>query len=118
MFRFVVVQSKEKFYKCPKFWIGYTISLSVVILFLQVQEFYDKRVAEGIFPDPNKPKTCPLTLQDSAIAGVSHSNDDKDAEQKEKLLEEDDEKYIERMRAQDEFKDDHRRGWGNRMNRS
>lgn len=88
------------------------------ILFIQVQEFYDKRVAEGIFPDPNKPKTVPMSLQDAATAGVSHNDDDKEAEQKEKLLEKDDEKYIEKMRAQDEFKDDHRRGWGNRMNRS
>lgn len=59
-----------------------------------------------------------MTLQDQAIAGVSQDIDDKEAEQKEKLVEEDDEDYIEKMRAQDEFKDDHRRGWGNRMNRS
>lgn len=59
-----------------------------------------------------------MSLQDATTAGVSHNYDDKEAEQKEKLLEKDDEKYIEKMRAQDEFKDDHRRGWGNRMNRS
>lgn len=86
--------------------------------FTQVQEFYDKRVAEGIFPDPNKKKTGPMSLQEAAISGVSQKADEKEAEQKEQLLEEDDEDYIQRMRAQDEFKDDHRRGWGNRMNRS
>lgn len=75
-------------------------------------------MADGIFPDPDKKKTGPTSLQEAAIAGVSYDNEDKEAEQKEKLQEEDDENYIEKMRAQDEFKDDHRRGWGNRMNRS
>lgn len=88
------------------------------ICFLQVQEFYEKRVADGIFPDPDKKKTGPMSLQDAAIAGVSTNDDEKELEQKEKLVEQDDEKYIEKMRAQDEFKDEHRRGWGNRMNRS
>ncbi|XP_018566440.1 immunoglobulin-binding protein 1 [Anoplophora glabripennis] len=84
---------------------------------MTVQEFYDKRVEEGIFPDPNKKKTGPLSLQEAALAGVS-LDDDKEEEAKENLVEEDDEEYIARMRAKDEYKDDHRRGWGNRMNRS
>lgn len=86
--------------------------------FLQVQEFYDKRVADGIFPDPCKKKSGTMSLQEISIAGVSDDSEDKEAQQKEKLQEEDDENYIENMRAQDEYKDDHRRGWGNRMNRS
>lgn len=92
-------------------------NISNTVFFIQVQEFYDKRVAEGIFPDPNKKKTGPTSLQEAALAGVS-LNDDKETEAKEKLVEEDDEENIARMRAKDEFKDDHRRGWGNRMNRS
>lgn len=59
-----------------------------------------------------------MSLQDAAVAGVSRNQNDTETEQREQLIEEDDEKYIEKMRAQDEFKDDHRRGWGNRMNRS
>ncbi|XP_023024918.2 immunoglobulin binding protein Tap42 [Leptinotarsa decemlineata] len=85
---------------------------------MTVNEFYDKRVAEGIFPDPNKKKTVPTSLQEAALAGMSLNQDEKEEELKDKLIEEDDEENIARMRAKDEFKDDHRRGWGNRMNRS
>ncbi|XP_030756306.1 immunoglobulin-binding protein 1 [Sitophilus oryzae] len=85
---------------------------------MTVQEFYDKRVADGIFPDPNKPKTGPLSLQEAALAGVEINNEDTEAESSEKKIEEDDEEEIQRIRAKDEYKDDHRRGWGNRMNRS
>jgi len=37
---------------------------------------------------------------------------------KEKKEEKDDPEYLERARAMDEYKDMHRRGWGNRANRS
>lgn len=59
-----------------------------------------------------------MTLQQAAAAGFELNNDERDQEQEENLVERDDDEYIERMRARDEFKDDHRRGWGNRMNRS
>ncbi|KAJ8978738.1 hypothetical protein NQ317_003271 [Molorchus minor] len=85
---------------------------------MTVDEFYQKRVEDGIFPDPNKKPTGSMTLQQAALAGVPLYDDDKDEEQAEKLVEEDDEENIARMRAKDEFKDEHRRGWGNRMNRS
>lgn len=86
---------------------------------MTVQEFYDKRVADGIFPDPEKQSNQPpMTLQQAAAAGFELNNDERDQEQEENLVERDDDEYIERMRARDEFKDDHRRGWGNRMNRS
>ncbi|KAF7281047.1 immunoglobulin binding protein Tap42 [Rhynchophorus ferrugineus] len=85
---------------------------------MTVQEFYDKRVAEGVFPDPNKPKTGPMSLQEAALAGMSLNKEDKEEEDLENKIEEDDEENIERMRAKDEYHDEHRRGWGNRMNRS
>ncbi|CAH1988309.1 unnamed protein product [Acanthoscelides obtectus] len=89
---------------------------------MTVQEFYDKRVADGVFPDPNKkPSTnqAQMSLQEAALAGVDmKQQDEQDAAEKEKKEEEDDDENIARMRAKDEFKDDHRRGWGNRMNRS
>ncbi|KAJ8952498.1 hypothetical protein NQ318_003294 [Aromia moschata] len=85
---------------------------------MTVDEFYQKRVADGVFPDPNKKPSGPMSLQQAALAGVSLDQDEKEEEEKEKLVEEDDEEYIARMRAKDEFKDEHRRGWGNRMNRS
>ncbi|XP_044739533.1 immunoglobulin-binding protein 1 [Chrysoperla carnea] len=84
---------------------------------MTVKEFYDKRVADGIFPDPNKPRSAPMSLQEMAIAGVTP---DEDAEQKEEeeKIEQDDEENLARLRAKDEFKDEFRRGYGNRMNRS
>ncbi|XP_060517408.1 immunoglobulin-binding protein 1 [Cylas formicarius] len=85
---------------------------------MTVQEFYDKRVAEGVFPDPNKPRTAPMSLQDAALSGASINDEDVIAEETENKEEQDNEEYIQKMRARDEFKDDHRRGWGNRMNRS
>lgn len=86
---------------------------------MTVQEFYDKRVADGVFPDPLKPKTGgPASLQEAALAGMSLDSDDSEAESKEKLEDDEDPEYMERLRQKDEFKDDHRRGWGNRMNRS
>ncbi|XP_065164697.1 immunoglobulin-binding protein 1 [Atheta coriaria] len=85
---------------------------------MTVAEFYDKRVRDGIFPDPNKPKTGPMSMQEAALAGISLNNEDKEAEEKENLEEADDEDFLASERARDEYKDDHRRGWGNRMNRS
>lgn len=85
---------------------------------MTVEEFYHKRVEDGIFPDPNKPKKGPMTLQEAAAAGLSVDQEEKEKEETEKLVEQDDDEQIARMRSKDEFKDEHRRGWGNRMNRS
>lgn len=85
---------------------------------MTVQEFYDKRVKDGIFPDPNKPQKTGMSLQEASIAGISLNDEEKENETQEKLIEEDNPEYLEKMRARDDFKDDHRRGWGNRMNRS
>lgn len=85
---------------------------------MTVKEFYDKRVAEGIFPDANAPKTAPMSLQETSLAGINLNQDEEEKEEKEKLEEIDDEEHIRNLRSQDEYKDEHRRGWGNRMNRS
>lgn len=84
---------------------------------MTVQEFYDKRVADGIFPDPHQ-KPAELSLQQASLAGVSLNNEDEEEEQDEKRIESEDPEFLENLRRRDEFKDDHRRGWGNRMNRS
>ncbi|XP_078039287.1 immunoglobulin binding protein Tap42 [Augochlora pura] len=80
---------------------------------LTVQEFYDQRVKDGDWPDPAKAGT--KSLQDMAN---SSSNDQQEEIKKEELLEDDDDETIRQMRAMDEYKDMHKRGWGNRMNRS
>lgn len=46
------------------------------------------------------------------------SEQDKEDEEKEDKIENDDPETLARARAMDEYKDDHRRGWGNRHNRS
>lgn len=48
----------------------------------------------------------------------SANNEDSEAVLKEEMEEKDDSEYLERTRAMDEYKDTHRRGWGNRANRS
>lgn len=83
---------------------------------MTVDEFYEQRVKEGIFPDPNK-KPSGKSLQERALAGISGENES-EAEERERKLEKDDPELLERMRQMDEFKDENRRGWGNRMNRS
>ncbi|XP_068903939.1 immunoglobulin-binding protein 1b isoform X2 [Tenebrio molitor] len=85
---------------------------------MTVQEFYEKRVKDGIFPDPNKQPTGSMSLQQASLAGVELNNEEKEAEALETVVERDDSEYVERMRRMDEYKDEHRRGWGNRMNRS
>lgn len=79
-----------------------------------VQEFYDQRVAAGIFP----------SAEQVAKNAKGKSEIDEDAEQakeeeeKEMKIENDDDEYLQRARNMDEYKDDHRRGYGNRYNRS
>ncbi|XP_041975065.1 immunoglobulin-binding protein 1 [Aricia agestis] len=78
---------------------------------MTVEEFYDKRVREGTFPSAaNIPHT---TIQSSEA-----DRDEADQIRKERLVEDDDEEERQRQRSMDEYKDDHRRGWGNRHNRS
>ncbi|KAM3960928.1 immunoglobulin binding protein Tap42 [Aphomia sociella] len=79
---------------------------------MTVEEFYDKRVREGLFPgnSTNIPHT---TIQNTEL-----DPDDAENIQKERLEEDDDPEELERKRNMDEYKDEHRRGWGNRYNRS
>ncbi|XP_045539359.1 immunoglobulin-binding protein 1 [Papilio machaon] len=77
---------------------------------MTVEEFYDKRVKEGTFPGPNIPHT--------KIQSADTDQDEAEQIHKERLIEEDDPEELERQRNMDEYKDDHRRGWGNRHNRS
>ncbi|CAG4989023.1 unnamed protein product [Colias eurytheme] len=76
-----------------------------------VEEFYDKRVREGTFPAASN---IPHTKIQSSEADVDEAEEVK----KEQLEEDDDPEELARKRNMDEYKDDHRRGWGNRYNRS
>ncbi|XP_025996462.1 immunoglobulin-binding protein 1 isoform X2 [Solenopsis invicta] len=86
---------------------------------LTVQEFYEQRVKDGDWPDPSQHNaTNSQCLQDMANKDTSANNEDSEAVLKEEMEENDDSEYLERTRAMDEYKDTHRRGWGNRANRS
>lgn len=82
---------------------------------LTVAEFYDQRVRDGIFPDPNAPQSS-HTLQERTMQ--SDSSEQQEDIEREAKLEVDDDYEIARLRARDEYKDEHRRGEGNRLNRS
>ncbi|XP_011861988.1 PREDICTED: immunoglobulin-binding protein 1b [Vollenhovia emeryi] len=86
---------------------------------LTVQEFYEQRVKDGDWPDPSQHNaTNSRRLQDAANENTSATNEDSEAVLKEEMEEKDDPEHLERTRAMDEYKDTHRRGWGNRANRS
>jgi len=86
------------------FGVGYP-SLPV----MTVEELYEQRRAQGQWAPPPA---------NGAIQNPEVNQEEAEAVARERLEEGDDEGNIERQRAMDEYKDDHRRGWGNRFNRS
>ncbi|XP_001357338.3 immunoglobulin-binding protein 1 [Drosophila pseudoobscura] len=84
---------------------------------MSVDEFYQQRVDEGIFPDAEKSAKI---NQAQAIAAARDPNEKEDEEKavEDQLIEEDDPENLARMRRMDEYKDVVRRGDGNRHNRS
>lgn len=83
---------------------------------MTVEEFYHQRVADGIFPDPNKKSTV-KARQDMTEDEVAEM-DEMEEVALEQAIEQDDEYQRARQAAKDEFKDNVRRGDGNRYNRS
>lgn len=79
---------------------------------MTVQDFYDERVREKFFPDPKL-----MNKQKSSVPVETTEENPEDIEREAKL-ENDDEYERARLKAKDEFKDEHRRGEGNRHNRS
>lgn len=68
------------------------------------------------WPDPSKQK--PQSLQEMAAKGNPNRVSKDEEAEREMKIERDDPKLLQEARDFDEYKDDHRRGWGNRMNRS
>lgn len=89
---------------------------------MTVSEFYDKKVADGEWPAGGEPGTTiggkSLTESTSAEGEYREAQEDPDKLEKEKQIEEDSDEYLARARAMDDYKDTHKRGWGNRYNRS
>lgn len=84
---------------------------------MTVSEFYDERVREGIFPDPKAPRN-ENSAQARAMRGDTAELDELEDIEEEQKQEVDDEEELMRARAMDDWKDEHRRGEGNRHNRS
>ncbi len=84
---------------------------------MTVEELYQQRRETGEWGPP------PTSSSGGGVAQINQVNeqnqeDEEDDKMKELLEEKDDEMEIARRRDYDEYKDDHRRGWGNRFNRS
>ncbi|KAL3835943.1 hypothetical protein ACJMK2_021404 [Sinanodonta woodiana] len=77
-----------------------------------VEEFYQQKVAEGSFHAPGT-----FCMQDIAADPEKHAKElEKEDLEKEEKREKDDPELLRGARAWDDWKDDHRRGWGNRKN--
>lgn len=85
---------------------------------MTVEEFYEQRVREGIWMDPEQTKEAQRMALQNRTDEMDKELEEQDAVQKEEQVERDDPEYLERARAMDDWKDDHRRGYGNRYNRS
>lgn len=80
-----------------------------------VKEFYDQRVLDGVFPSEEQIIQNAMTPKVEVDQEAEQARED---EAKEVKIQNDDPETLERQRNMDEYKDDHRRGYGNRHNRS
>lgn len=85
---------------------------------LTVQEFYDERVREKFFPDPKLRNPISSNTIQASVFDVGSTEESVEDIQREEKLDKDDEYERARLMAKDEYKDEHRRGEGNRYNRS
>ncbi|XP_077298692.1 immunoglobulin binding protein Tap42 isoform X2 [Arctopsyche grandis] len=81
-----------------------------------VDEFYEQRAKEGTLPTPNSSGISTKHHRDTSTMKNEPESDEEDS--KEKPLDEDDAIALQKARDMDEFRDDHKRGEGNRHNRS
>jgi immunoglobulin-binding protein 1 len=83
-----------------------------------IEQFYDQLAERGLMPDADahhhqEPKG-PVQIG----GGVTDKQKDEEKAQKDLLEDLHDEEQLRKEREWDEFKDDHKRGSGNRFNRS
>lgn len=83
---------------------------------MTVREFYEDRVKEGIFPNAEQAVKMNKLLDQHHQELVQ--DDDPEEVQKEIMVENDDKDYLNMQRARDQYRDEVRRGDGNRHNRS
>lgn len=82
---------------------------------LTVQEFYEQRLRDGIWQPPSSQDQ---SLQNMANDDIKAKQKEEEEVEKEKKVEADDPEMLAQQRNWDDYKDSHRTGWGNRMNRS
>jgi len=105
-----IIITKDKLQK-EVYGLGYP---SVPVL--SVDEFYEQRVREGWWKPPSANNTA-QSLQDRAQNPEMISQlEDEEAREQEDKEDRDDEQELANQRAKDDWKDDHRRGEGNRHN--
>lgn len=78
---------------------------------MTVEEFCQKRINDGIWHLPTADNT-------KCLQQLSEAPEPEQEDKEDKINEEEEENERQRLNARDEYKDDHRRGWGNRHNRS
>eukprot|EP00088_Acartia_fossae_P045526 TRINITY_DN49040_c0_g1_i1.p1 TRINITY_DN49040_c0_g1~~TRINITY_DN49040_c0_g1_i1.p1 ORF type:complete len:198 (-),score=88.64 TRINITY_DN49040_c0_g1_i1:21-587(-) len=102
-----IIITKDKLQK-EVYGLGYP---SVPVL--SVDEFYEQRVREGWFPPASQSKS----LQDRAVnPELVAQQEEEELRREEDKEDRDDQEELDRKRAKDEWKDEHRRGEGNRHN--
>lgn len=81
---------------------------------MTIEEFFDKKVEEGTLHEHGP---AGHSMQDWAMDPEKDkvAKEEEEAEKEEKIEKEDPEQ-LRKDREWDEFRDDHRRGWGNRQN--
>ena len=102
-----IIIAKDKVQK-EVYGLGYP-SLPV----LSVDEFYEKRIAEGWWKPPSSGGALQDRANDPELEARMMEEEEREKDDKE---ERDDEEARERALRMDEYKDDHRRGEGNRHN--
>ena len=105
-----IIITKDQFQK-EVFGMGYK---NVPIL--SIEEFYEGRVRDGWFPAPGEAKKAQNSLQNRTEQDQKELEDEEEREKDDKE-DRDDEEALARARAMDEYKDDHKRGEGNRHNK-
>ncbi|XP_062575460.1 immunoglobulin-binding protein 1-like [Saccostrea cucullata] len=81
---------------------------------MTIEEFYEQKVKDGTF---HPPTSQGHSMQDWASdPDKDKEAQEREAEEKENKIEQDNPEELQKARAMDDWKDDHRRGWGNRKN--
>jgi immunoglobulin-binding protein 1 len=80
-----------------------------------VDEFYKQRVQEGLFPSADSQQTVVLSKEERDK--MEDRQREKEAAEKERKEEAEDVDALRQARNWDDWKDDHRRGWGNTQNK-